>query len=285
MTSSTSTSAGAGPSPPAPRAGRAGRRTAPPRARRRARTTAACRRRTRRPGGGGRRAAGHLAELGGEQRRGERVPGDLRCDRVDAVVVGGAEQGQRTAVRGAGDADPRVAVGVLDDVVALGEDVDQRGEVGDLVAGVVQPDQAGALAEPARREGEDDVAALGQRLGVVGHRLLAAAEAVRQHHGRGRAVGRREVERGVELDGVGTGARRDPRLLGAHLVGRRRGGGADDEAGDQQGQQDGERTPGAGARAHGPAGATHEAANGRRAVGFRAPLAAGVRASSRRRRR
>ena len=117
-----------------------------------ARPTAACRRRRRRPAGWRRRSGVvDRAGLRREQRRRQGVPGDLRRDRVDAVVVGGAEQRQRAAVGAAGHADPRVAVVVELDVVPVGEQVDQRGEVGDLVARVVQPDLPGARARSRGR--------------------------------------------------------------------------------------------------------------------------------------
>ena len=103
-------------------------------------------------------------------------------DRVDAVVVAGAEQGQRAAVGAARDADPRVAVVVLQDLVALGQQVEQGGEVGDLVAGVVQPDLPGAAAEAAGGVGEDDVAAPGEVLRVGVH----ATACCRRTRGRGR---------------------------------------------------------------------------------------------------
>ena len=167
------------------------------------------------------RAVG-AAGLGREERRGQRVPGDLRRDGVDAVVVGRAQQGQRPAVGASGDPDPRVAVAVELDLVTLGQQVDQRRQVGDLVAGVVQPDLPGALAEAARRVGQDDVAALGQIAGVVGHRVLAATEAVGEDHRRRGFLPRREVEGRVQLDGVGTGAGRNAGLLGGDVLGGRR---------------------------------------------------------------
>ena len=183
--------------------------------------------------GGDRSRVVDRAGLRREERGGQGVPGDLRGDRVDAVVVAGAEQGQRPAVGAARDADPGVAVAVLQDLVALGQQVEQGGEVGDLVAGVVQPDLPGAAAEPARGVGEDDVAAAGEVLRVGVHGLLAATEPVREHdRRRGRLVGRRrEVEGGVELDGVRPGTGRDERLLGRDVLGggRRRGGARADQ--------------------------------------------------------
>jgi hypothetical protein len=212
-----------------------------------------------------------LAGLGGEEGCGERVPGDLRRDRVDPVVVRGAEQRGRTAVGAARDAHPRVTLRVELHLVPVGQEVDQGGEVGDLVARVVQPDLPGAPAEATGRVRQDDVTALREILRVGGHRLLAAAEAVREDHGRSPVVARREVEGRVQLDRVGPEARGHPRLLGPHRVvgGGGRGRQAEQEAdGEQEGEDCGRRA-GAGARAgtHEPAEGAHEAANGRHAIG------------------
>ena len=219
-------------------------------------------------GGGGHGLRVDLAGLGREEGRRQRVPGDLRRDGVDAVVVGGAEEGQRSPVRAARDADPRIAGAVELHVVALGEPVDQGREVGDLVPRVVQPDLAGAAAEAAGRVREDDVAALGQVAGVAGDRVLAAPEAVREDDGGGAAAAGWQVGRRVELYRVGAGAGGHARVLGADVAcgGRRRSD--DDGAGEQrEGEQGGERRAGAGARAgtHEPAEGAHAAANGRAA--------------------
>ena len=147
----------------------------------------------------------HNAGLGGEEGRRQRAPRDLRRDGVDAVVVGGAEEGERPAVRAAGHPDPGIAWGVELDVVPGGEPVDQRREVRDLVARVVQPDLAGAAAESAGRVGEDDVAARGEVTGVAGDGILAAAEAVREDHRGSTAGAGRQIGRGVEFDGVRAG--------------------------------------------------------------------------------
>ena len=189
-------------------------------------------------------------------------------DGVDPVVVGGAEQGQRAAVGTAGHPDPGVAVAVELHVVPVGEQVDQRGEVGDLEPRVVQPDLAGAATESARRVGEDDVAALGQVAGVVGDGVLAAPETVGEHHGRGATVTGREIQGRVELDRIGAGAGGHAGVLGPDVVRRGRCLRECQDTGEHRdGEQGGERRTGAGARAgtHEPAEGAHEAANGRRA--------------------
>lgn len=229
-------------------------------------------------GRAGGQGAGAVDDPGGlgEQRRGEGVPGDLRRDRVDPLVVGGSQQRQRPAVGGAGDADPRVARRVQEHVVPPGQPVQQRRDVGHLEAGVVQPDLPGAGPEPAGGPGEDDVAALGEVLGVRGHRRLAAAEPVGQEHRRGRVSGGRRgrhVEGGVELDGVSTGAGGHPLVLGGDaLRGARRPtrGQGEQRHGQQGDEQGGERRPGAlvgtRARADGrrPGDEAHVGGNGRR---------------------
>jgi hypothetical protein len=218
-----------------------------------------------RSGGGRLRVLDALVR--GEQRGGQGVPGDLRRDRVDPVVVGSTQQRERPAVGATRDADARIAVPVEEDLVAVGEDVDQRREISDLVAGIVQADLAGAGAESAGGVREDDVSPVGEVPGVVGHRLLAAAEPVREDD-RGCGFlsgGGRDEQRRVQLDGVVAGSGGDARLLAGDV---RCGSGRSqhEEAADgQQGEQEGERAPGAEARAgtHGPADGTHEAGNGR----------------------
>src|SRR6185295_5145083 len=91
------------------------------------------------------------------------------------------------------------------DVVAVGQPVDQGREVRDLVPRVVEADLTGAAAEAAGRVREDDVAAFGQVAGVVGDRVLAAAEPVREDDGRGAAATGRQVGRRVELDRICAG--------------------------------------------------------------------------------
>ena len=232
-------------------------------------------------GGGGDGPRVDVAGLRREERRGQRVPGDLRRDGVDPVVVGGAEQGQRAAVGAAGHADPRVAGAVELHVVPLGQPVDQRGEVGDLVPRVVQPDLPGAAPEAAGRVGEDDVAALGEVAGVVGDRVLAAAEAVREDDGRGAAAagaaGRSWCRARRRRRRSRTGTRASSVRTSSAAAAPRRD---QDGAGEQRdGEQGGERRAGAGARAgtHEPAEGAHAAANGRAA---RTCSAAGQRAGS-----
>ena len=170
-----------------------------------------------------------------------------------------------------GDGDPRVGVaGRIElDLVPLGEEVEQRGEVRDLEPGVVQPDLPRAPAEPTGGVGEDHVAALGEVLRVGGDRLLAPAEPVREDHGGGAPATRGEVERRVQLDRVHAASGGHGRVLGPDAVGGGGRGGEDEQTADgQQEGQDSARHPGAGARAgtHEPAVGAHEAANGRRAA-------------------
>ena len=179
--------------------------------------------------------------------------GKSDCPRSFQVMIGivastrgsaaGEQQRQRPAVRGAGDAHPRVAGPVLADLGPGGEPVDELAGVGDLVLRGVQGDLSGALAEPARRPGEGDVAALRPGAGLLGHRVLAAAEAVRHEHRGRRAGGGRQPERGVEA--LRLVARRavedvDAQVLAAHRAAGRGGGGHRRGPDEQDGEEDSE---------------------------------------------
>ena len=88
-----------------------------------------------------------------EQRGGQVVPGALRDDRVDPVVVGGGQQREPAAVGRAGDAHPRIARMVQQHPRLPGQPADQLLDVLDLVVRRVERDLPGGPAEAARRPG------------------------------------------------------------------------------------------------------------------------------------
>ena len=162
---------------------------------------------------GGRRGGGVGAPRGSgggsggglrEEALGQVVPGDRGDDGVDTVVVAGGEQGDRAAVRAAGDAHDRVALGVEADVVAGRQQVEQPRHVGHLVVRRVEVDQAAGATEAAGGVGQHDVPLGGDLAGLVGQVGLAAAEAVGEHDRRAStvAVGARDVVRRGEHRGV-----------------------------------------------------------------------------------
>ena len=134
-----------------------------------------------------------------EERGLQVVPGDVRCDRVDAVVEAGRHQGECSAVGAAGDADHRITGCVGLHRVETRQVVDDARSVGDLELRCVHRDGAGRIPEAACGVGGYDEAGACQVQRLIGDRLLAATEAMGEdHRGRGRHV--REIDVGGQLD-------------------------------------------------------------------------------------
>jgi hypothetical protein len=173
----------------------------------------------------------------------EVVVGDHRGDRVDALVRAGQQQRERAAVGRAGDGHLRVAARVGGHLVLRDEPVDQAARVGDLAVRVVEPDLAGALAEPARGPRHDDEALPRQLARVVGDAVLVPAEPVREQH-RGRGHGGGQVGGRVDLDLLRRAGGRghvDHGVLRGHRRGRGGPRDPEDRAGGQDHDDGGER--------------------------------------------
>ena len=123
-----------------------------------------------------------------EQRLLQVVPGDQRHRRVHPGVGAGQHQRQRSAVRAAGHPDPGIVGAVQLDLGLLGQPVDHRAGVRDLVVQRVERDLAGRGAESARRVGQRHESVAGHLLGVGGDRLLRPAEPVGDDHRRCRCA-------------------------------------------------------------------------------------------------
>src|SRR5699024_5640885 len=86
-------------------------------------------------------------------------------------------------VGASGHADVGIAVGVLDDVVALGEQVEHAAGIGHLVVERVQVDAATGVAETSGGVHENDVPVLHQLRGLLPGGALVTTEPVCQDDG------------------------------------------------------------------------------------------------------
>ena len=167
----------------------------------------------------------------------QRVPGDDRGDRVDALVQRGRRELDAAGVGDAGHAHARVAGPVELGLGLRREPVDQRHHVARLLVGRVDGDRAARVAEPARVPRQHVEAGLAQRAdadvagalvaGRVRVGLARPAPAVALEDRRRLAASRRRMEREHDLGPV------EGRDRGAAGLG---GGGGDQSEGEGEGK-------------------------------------------------
>ena len=192
-----------------------------------------------------------------EQRGGQVVPGDLRDDGVDPVIVGRGQQRDPATIGRPGDADPGIARVIKQHPRLPGQPADQLLGVLDLVVGRVQPDLPGRGAEAPRRPGQDGEARSGQLPGLGRHRGLGLAKTVREQDRRDLPGARRREEGRVDQHVIGV--TRPVSNGNDHVLHADRHGAAGRQADQHRAgdEHDGRRQPGHGTPSGAPA-RTHE---------------------------